>query len=56
MVGMFHFKVLVLLMTLCTTQATSVSRKYRKVDPERNITGTAGAELTVVSNVDCSRM
>ena len=55
--GWFNSKALgLLLISVCTTQATSVSRKYSKVDPERNITGRIGAELTAVSNVDCSGM
>ena len=51
--GRFSTKAL-LLISICTTQATSVSRKYSKVDPQRNLTGRVGAEFTAVSNVDCS--
>ena len=42
---------LVLLMTICVTQATFVQNLYRKLEPAQNITGQIGTEHKGISHI-----
>ena len=45
---------LVLLVTVCATQASIEHSKYKKLEPGQNITGTIVAELKTRSKLECS--
>ena len=50
-------RILVLLMmTVCATQATVLENTYKELELEQNITGTTEAELSTQTNVQCSIM
>ena len=45
---------LVLLLTLCGTQATAVQDMYTKLEPGQNITGEVVEELTATARQECA--
>ena len=47
---------LVIMMTICETQAMFVQNLYRKLDPVEDIAGVVIAEQKAVSPIECSGM
>ena len=49
-------RIVLVLLTICMTEGTSVQKLYRKLEPGHNISGIMIAEKKAVSPIDCSRM
>ena len=43
-----------MMLPVIVTQVTVVQKRFKKLDPEQNITGTLGAELKAGSSQECS--
>ena len=49
-----RYIILLLVMLVCTTQATIVQNLYQKLETGQNITGHVGAEFIVRSHLECA--
>ena len=50
----FRWILLLMLTTVCVTQASIVASKYKKLGPGQNVTGTIVVKFTTRSKIQCS--